>query len=228
VVTAPTPAPAEPGRLVVADDHPLIVEQTVKFHLAKAYRKLGVDDRTEARRSVLDHGLLGSPSTTAASLNHPPGVKRGWTPARTVRCPGAVAPFRTAPVPRESPAMVRSLLISWAVMAAAFAVTASLVSGFDVDGGFFTYLWIALLFGVVNAIVGTILRIITLPLTVITLGLFSIVVNALLLELTDAISSDLTIDSFFWSAIWAAIILAVVSVCLHLLVSVVLKPGQAT
>jgi putative membrane protein len=123
--------------------------------------------------------------------------------------------------------MVRSLLISWAVMAAAFAITASLLSGMDVSGGFFAYLWISLLFGVVNAIVGTLLRILTLPLTVITLGLFSIVVNAILLELTDAISDHLTIDSFFWTAIWAAIILAIATVCLHLVVSMVFKPARA-
>ena len=49
-----------------------------------------------------------------------------------------------------------------------------------------------------------------LPLTVITLGLFSIVVNAFLLVIVDAITGDLTIDSFFWTAILAALILSVV------------------
>ena len=47
------------------------------------------------------------------------------------------------------------------------------------------YLWIALIFGLVNAILGTILRILTFPLTVVTLGLFSIIVDALLLNITD-------------------------------------------
>jgi putative membrane protein len=123
--------------------------------------------------------------------------------------------------------MLRSLLISWALMAAAFAITAWLLSGMDISGGFGSYLWIALLFGVINAIIGTFLRIITLPLTVLTLGLFSIVVNAILLNITDGISDDLTIDHFFWTAIWAALILSFVSVCLHLVVSVVTKPANA-
>jgi putative membrane protein len=123
--------------------------------------------------------------------------------------------------------MLRSLLISWVLMAVAFAITAWLLSGMDVSGGFGSYLWIALLFGVINAIIGTILRIITFPLTVLTLGLFSIIVNAILLNITDGISDDLTIDHFWWTAIWAALILSFVSVCLHLVVSVVMKPKNA-
>jgi putative membrane protein len=111
-------------------------------------------------------------------------------------------------------------------MAAAFAITAWLLSGLEISGGFVSYLWIALLFGVVNAIIGTFLRIITLPLTILTLGLFAIVVNAVLLEIVDAISSRLTIDSFFWTAIWAALILAFASVCLQFAASALLKPNS--
>jgi len=116
-----------------------------------------------------------------------------------------------------------ALLIRWAVLALAFAVTSALLSGMDVSGGFGSYLSVALLFGVVNALLGTLLRIVTLPLTILTLGLFAIVINAALLELTDALTSHLTIDEFFWTAIWAAIILAVVSVALELVLSLVLR-----
>lgn len=114
--------------------------------------------------------------------------------------------------------MLVILLIAWAVLALAFAVTSGLLSGMDVSGGLWGYIWVSALFGLVNAIVGTILRILTFPLTVLTLGLFSIIVNALLLELTDAITDHLTIDEFFWTAIWAAIILSLVSVVLELAV----------
>jgi putative membrane protein len=109
------------------------------------------------------------------------------------------------------------------VVAVAFAITTWLLSGMSVSGGFFAYLWIALIFGLVNAILGTILRIFTFPLTVVTLGLFSIIVDALLLEITDALTSHLTIDAFFWTAIWGAIILAIVTVVLDLTLSAVLK-----
>lgn len=122
------------------------------------------------------------------------------------------------------------LLIRWAVLAVAFAVTAWLLSGMEVSGGFWAYLWVSALFGIVNAFIGTILRILTLPLTLLTLGLFAIVINALMLELTDALTSHLTIDDFFWTAIWGAIILAIVSVLLDYLVRTVLapKPTPAT
>jgi putative membrane protein len=123
--------------------------------------------------------------------------------------------------------MLRSLLISWVLMAVAFAITAWLLSGMDISGGFGSYLWIALLFGVINAIIGTFLRIITFPLTVLTLGLFSIIVNAILLNITDGISDDLTIDHFWWTAIWAALILSFVSVCLNLVATVATKPKNA-
>jgi putative membrane protein len=96
----------------------------------------------------------------------------------------------------------------------------------NVSGGFWAYLWIAALFGVVNAILGTLLRLLTLPLMVVTLGLFSIVVNAALLEVIDAISSHLSIDQFFWTAIWAAIILALVAVILDLIVAAAFRRHQ--
>jgi putative membrane protein len=112
--------------------------------------------------------------------------------------------------------LIVALLIRWAVLAAAFAVTAWLVSGVDVSGGFGGYLWVSALFGLVNAIIGTILRILTLPLTLLTLGLFSVIVNAILLSITDGLSSHLSIDDFFWSAILAAVVLAIVTVILDL------------
>ena len=115
--------------------------------------------------------------------------------------------------------MLRRLLISWAGIALAFAVTTWILSGVEVSGGFFAYLWVSLVFGFVNAILGTLLRILTLPFIVLTLGLFAIVVNAVVLEITDAITSHLTIDSFFWSAIWAAIILAVSAVVIDAILS---------
>jgi putative membrane protein len=96
----------------------------------------------------------------------------------------------------------------------------------NVSGGFWAYLWIAALFGVVNAVLGTLLRLLTLPLMIVTLGLFSIVVNAAMLEVIDAISSHLTIDDFFWTAIWAAIILALSAVILDLIVEAAFRRQQ--
>ena len=113
--------------------------------------------------------------------------------------------------------MFVALLIRWVALAAAFAITAWLLDGMDVSGGFGTYLWLALLFGLINSVIGTLLRLLTLPLMVVTLGLFAVVINAFLLELLDWITSSFTIDHFFWTAIWGAIILSVVSVALDAL-----------
>ena len=75
-------------------------------------------------------------------------------------------------------------------------------------GEYGTYLWIGLIFGVVNAIVGPVLRLLSLPFVLITLGLFLLVINAALLVLTAAITDRLTIDGF-GTAIIGGLILAV-------------------
>jgi putative membrane protein len=113
--------------------------------------------------------------------------------------------------------MLVALLLRWLALAAAFGVTAWLLNGMDVSGGFGTYLWLALLFGLINSVIGTLLRLLTLPVMVVTLGLFAVVINAFLLELLNWISDSFTIDHFFWTAIWGAIILSVVSVVLDAL-----------
>jgi putative membrane protein len=77
-------------------------------------------------------------------------------------------------------------------------------------GAFGTYLWIGLLFGVVNAVVGPILRLLSLPFVVLTLGLFLLVVNAALLGLTALLTDRLTVDGFF-TALIGGLILALVS-----------------
>jgi len=87
--------------------------------------------------------------------------------------------------------------------------------GLDVDenpdaplGVYGTYLWIGLIFGVVNAIVGPILRLLSLPFVVLTLGLFLLVINAALLGLTAALTTRLQIDGI-GTAIIGGLILAV-------------------
>lgn len=115
--------------------------------------------------------------------------------------------------------MFIALLLRLATTAAAFAVAEALLSGMEVSGGVGTYLWIAFIFGVVNAIVGTVLHILSLPLTILTFGLFAILVNALLLEITDGLTSRLTIDEFWWTTIWATIIISIVSLAIESIIN---------
>ena len=72
-----------------------------------------------------------------------------------------------------------------------------------------TYLWIGLVFGVVNAIVGPILRLLALPFVLLTLGLFLLVINAALLGLTALLTERLQIDGLV-TALIGGLVLAVV------------------
>ena len=87
--------------------------------------------------------------------------------------------------------------------------------GTDAAGIILAYLFIGLIFGVVNAFVRPIVSFLSLPITILTLGLFTIVINAAMLYLTSWISSytpvHFTIDSFFWTAVLAAIIITIIS-----------------
>jgi putative membrane protein len=123
---------------------------------------------------------------------------------------------------REPVSPLVGFLIGWAVLAVAFAVTGWLLSGMDVSGGVWGYIWVSAIFGLVNAVIGTFLRIVTLPFRLVTLGLISLLVTALLLMITDALTDHLSIDEFFWTAIWAAIILAIATVVLQVIVQMLL------
>lgn len=82
---------------------------------------------------------------------------------------------------------------------------------------------VSVVFGLVNAIVRPIVSLLSLPVTCLTLGLFTLVINAAMLFLTVWLTSFLpvyvTIDSFFWTAILAALIISVVSTIMNWLVS---------
>ena len=82
---------------------------------------------------------------------------------------------------------------------------------------------VAVIFGLVNAFVKPIVQLISLPLYIVTLGLFHVVVNALMLWITSRITENTThwglyIDDFWFTAIWAAIVLSIVSWVLSLVV----------
>ncbi|PKH41054.1 hypothetical protein CXG46_10765 [Nocardioides alpinus] len=109
-----------------------------------------------------------------------------------------------------------NLLLRLVVLAAAIALTTAIVPDMDVDGGVLTYFWIALLFAIVNVTLGLVLHLLALPLTILTLGLFALVVNGVLLLVTDWLSRDLQVDGFF-TAILAALIIAVITAVLHVL-----------
>lgn len=82
---------------------------------------------------------------------------------------------------------------------------------------------VGVIFGLVNAVIKPIVQFISIPLYILTLGLIHIVINALMLWITSWITENTThwglfIDDFWWTAIWAAIVLSIVSWLLSLVV----------
>jgi putative membrane protein len=116
---------------------------------------------------------------------------------------------------------MRRFVVSLVANAIALWLTTLIVTGVKLDpfqddtlGTILSYLFVALIFGVVNGIVGTAIRIVAFPLYILTLGLLSLVVNALLLLLAEWLSQlfgfGLVIDNFLW-AVLGALVLAILS-----------------
>jgi putative membrane protein len=90
-----------------------------------------------------------------------------------------------------------------------------LAGGNSTVGTVLAFVFVGLVFGVVNALVKPVVKILSLPVTILTLGLFAIVINALMLWLTAWLTSytpvHFTIDTFFWSAVFAALLMSLFS-----------------
>lgn len=87
------------------------------------------------------------------------------------------------------------LLLRWVINALALLLVAYLVPGFHVES-FYTAVVVALILGIVNAIIRPILIILTLPVTILTLGLFALIINALLILFVSTIVEGFAIDGF--------------------------------
>src|SRR5690242_9714572 len=99
--------------------------------------------------------------------------------------------------------MFRRLLVSWAICAVAVALTAALVPGINLDGGIGAFLLIALVWGLINGLLGPIARLVSLPLTLLSFGLFAFVVNGALFALTAWVVDSLSVDNFGWAILGA-------------------------
>ncbi len=107
------------------------------------------------------------------------------------------------------------------VNAAALWAATEIVRGVTYRGSGAYLLLVALVFGVVNALVRPILKLLTCPLLILTLGLFTFVINGLVLWLTSALAGRLGLGfhvSGFWPAFWGALVVSIVSVLLSVFV----------
>jgi putative membrane protein len=112
-------------------------------------------------------------------------------------------------------------LIRLLVNAAALWVATRLVPGVSFDGGALPFLGVALVFGVINAFIRPVMKVLTFPLIIVTLGIFALVVNGLMLWLTSSLSASLGLGfhvTGFWAAFFGGLVVSIVSTILSLLI----------
>ena len=110
-------------------------------------------------------------------------------------------------------------ILRWAINAVGLYVAVMVVQGIDFTGNWLNLIWLALIFGLLNALLRPLLSILTCPLIILTLGLFTLVLNTFMLWLTSRIGESfnlgLTVDGF-WPAFLGALVISVVSIILSL------------
>ena len=110
--------------------------------------------------------------------------------------------------------------IRWAINAVALYVAVLIVPGIEFRGAWTGVLWLALIIGLLNALVRPLLKFLTCPLIILTLGLFTLVINTGMLMLTSkigqALGIGLTVDGF-WPALLGSLVISIVSVIMSII-----------
>ena len=115
---------------------------------------------------------------------------------------------------------VRGIIIRWAILTVAIAAMFWIMQGrgITVEGGIMAMIGIAAVYGLVNAVIKPIVTLLTCPFVILTLGLFMLVINTLMLMLTGWIVPNMTVDGF-WPAFWGSVIISIVSFILSTVIS---------
>jgi putative membrane protein len=113
-------------------------------------------------------------------------------------------------------------IIRWAINALALYIAARLIPGVDLDpNDYVSFIWLALIFGLLNALVRPLLALLTCPLIILTLGLGTLILNTVMLYLTAWVAGLFNIGftlSGFWPAFLGALVISLVSVVLSLVI----------
>jgi putative membrane protein len=112
---------------------------------------------------------------------------------------------------------MKGILVRWLVLTAAIIVASYVLDGIQVKG-FFGAFFAAAILGVLNAFFRPILIILTLPINILTLGLFTFIINALLLKMASGVIAGFDVRGF-WAAVFGSIIISVVSWALNSFIS---------
>lgn len=113
-----------------------------------------------------------------------------------------------------------SLLIAWLVTSVSLFIISKLPTGVEIDS-FQKALWSAAVFGILNALLGPIFQLLALPLTIITFGLFAVVVNAIIFGLAAWLVSGFRLRWGFWSALIGALALAIINSLIYKLLGAI-------
>ena len=117
-------------------------------------------------------------------------------------------------------------ILRWMINVVAIYVAILIVPGIDLQSGLVSVLWLALIFGLINAFVRPLLKLLTCPLILLTLGLFTLLINTFLFWLTSQVGQAFGIDMVitgFWPAFLGGLVISVVSVVMSLILRDELK-----
>jgi len=106
------------------------------------------------------------------------------------------------------------LILKLLINAAALWIAGNLVGGIHLDGDFWQIFLVALVFGLVNTFIKPVLKVLSFPVIMLSLGLFTLVINAGMLALTAVWTDALNVEDF-WSALLGAIVISIVSAVLN-------------
>lgn len=101
------------------------------------------------------------------------------------------------------------LLLRWLILTSAILLSAYLFEGIKVSG-FFSAFWAAAILGILNALLRPILFLLTLPINILTFGLFTFVINAILLRMASGVISGFEVTGF-WPAFFGSLVISLVS-----------------
>jgi putative membrane protein len=113
-------------------------------------------------------------------------------------------------------------ILRWIINAIALYLAVFLLPGIDLEGGLISIVWLALIFGLINALFRPLLQFLTCPLIILTLGLFTLVINTFLFWLTSVIGQSFGLaliidDPVWWNAFLGGLIVTIVSVAMTMI-----------
>ena len=122
-------------------------------------------------------------------------------------------------------------LLRWVINAIALYLAVLILPGIDLRSGWVSIIWLALIFGLINALFRPLISILTCPLIILTLGLFTLVINTFLFWLTSVIGQSLDLgliisEPVWWNAFLGGLVVSVVSVVMSTILKEELKSNR--